>query len=249
MASSWPGSSETPYLRVMAKDTEKVELFALPSAVPIGTITLTSCYNISMKVLYMTYEELLSDMLARKGGVLTARDASDANIPKKVFYRFIQENELEKASHGVYVSPDEIPDELYLLQQRYPKIIFSHQTALWLHDLAEREPLPISLTVDSNYNAGSLSDQGVKIYYVKPDWYDMGACEVKSPGGHLVRAYDKERTLCDMIRRKKATDPAAYRYALRHYAASPEKNLLNLSEYAQRMGIERQVAQAMEVLL
>ena len=52
-----------------------------------------------------------------------------------------------------------------------------------------------------------------------------------------------------MIRRKKATDPAAYRNALRHYAASPEKNLLNLSEYAQRMGIERQVAQAMEVLL
>lgn len=83
-----------------------------------------------MKVSYLTYEELLSDMLERKGGVLTARDASDANIPKKVLYRFIQENELEKASHGVYVSPDEIPDELYLLQQRYPKIIFSHQTGI-----------------------------------------------------------------------------------------------------------------------
>ena len=132
-----------------------------------------------MKVPYTTYEELLNDMLERKGGILTARDASDANIPKKALYRFIQENELEKASHGVYVSPDEIPDELYLLQQRYPKIIFSHQTALWLHDLAEREPLPISLTVDSNYNAGSLTDQGVKIYYVKPDWYDMGVCEAK----------------------------------------------------------------------
>ena len=52
-----------------------------------------------------------------------------------------------------------------------------------------------------------------------------------------------------MIRRRKATDPAAYRYALRRYAGSPDKNLLNLSEYSQRMGIERQVAQAMEVLL
>lgn len=221
----------------------------MTNTIPIETFTLKTCYNISMKVSYLTYEELLSDMLERKGGVLTARDASDANIPKKVLYRFIQENELEKASHGVYVSPDEIPDELYLLQQRYPKIIFSHQTALWLHDLAEREPLPISLTVDSNYNAGSLSNQGVKIYYVKPDWYDMGSCEAKSPGGHLVRAYDRERTLCDMIRRRKATDPAAYRYALRRYAGSPDKNLLNLSEYSQRMGIERQVAQAMEVLL
>ena len=134
-----------------------------------------------MKVSYSTYEELLNDILGRKGGVLTARDASDANIPKKALYRFIQENELEKASHGVYVSPDEIPDELYLLQQRYPKIVFSHQTALWLHDLAELEPLPVSLTVDSNYNAGSLSDQGVKIYYVKPDWYDMGGMRDEVP--------------------------------------------------------------------
>lgn len=83
VASSWPGSSETPYLRVMAKDTEKVELFALPSAVPIGTITLTSCYNISMKVPYMTYEELLSDMLARKGGVLTARGRLGCQHPEE----------------------------------------------------------------------------------------------------------------------------------------------------------------------
>lgn len=216
---------------------------------PIDTITLNSCYNISMKVTYETYERALNSILDRNGGVLAASDATDADIPKKALYRFIQENELEKASHGVYVSPDEIPDELYLLQHRYPKIVFSHQTALWLHDLAEREPLPISLTVDSGYNAGSLSDQGVKIYYVKPDWYDTGLCEVKSPGGHSVKAYDKERTICDMIRRRKTTDPAAYRYALRHYAGSPDKNLLNLSEYAQKMGIERQVAQAMEVLL
>lgn len=221
----------------------------LPNAITIETFTLNTCYNISMKVAYATYGRMLDDILERGGGVLTASDASDANVPKKALYRFIRENELEKTSHGVYVSPDEIPDELYLLQKRYPKIVFSHQTALWLHDLAEREPLPISLTVDSGYNAGSLSDQGVKVYYVKPDWYGMGVCETKSPGGHLVRAYDRERTICDMIRRKKTTDPAAYRYALRRYAGSSEKNLLNLSEYAQRMGIESQVAQAMEVLL
>ena len=202
-----------------------------------------------MKVTYEAYDGMLNDILERKGGVLTASDASNANVPKKAFYRFIRENELERASHGIYVGPDEIPDELFLLQQRYPKIVFSHQTALWLHDHAEREPLPISLTVDSGYNAGSLSDQGVKIYYVKPDWYGMGLCEAKSPGGHLVRTYDKERTICDMIRRRKAADPAAYRYALRRYAESPGKNLLNLSEYAQKMGIERQVVQAMEVLL
>lgn len=213
------------------------------------TFTLNSCYNISVKVPYATYHVMLSELLERNGGVLSSSTVAGDGIPKKALYRFIRESGLEKASHGVYMSPDEIPDELYLLQQRYPKIIYSHQTALWLHDLAEREPLPIALTVDSGYNAGSLSDQGVRIYYVKPDWYEMGACEMESPGGHAVRAYDRERTICDMVRRRSSTDPAAYRYALRRYANSSSKNLQNLSKYAQKMGIERQVMQAMEVLL
>ena len=46
------------------------------------------------------------------------------------------------------------PDELYLLQARYPKVVFSHETALYLHDMAEREPVPIVLTVESGYHSG-----------------------------------------------------------------------------------------------
>jgi len=44
-------------------------------------------------------------------------------------------------------------------------------------------------------------------------------------------------------------DPAAYGYALRRYAASREKDLARLERYAKEMGVERQVQQAMEVLL
>ena len=64
-----------------------------------------------------------------------------------------------------------------------------------------------------------------------------------------MRAYDRERTVCDVVRRKAAMDPAAYRYALRRYAASREKDLARLGRYAREMGVERQVQQAMEGLL
>ena len=87
------------------------------------------------------------------------------------------------------------------------------------------------------------------IFYVKPEWYGIGISEAESPGGHVVRAYDRERTVCDVVRRKAAMDPAAYGYALRRYAASREKDLARLGRYAREMGVERQVQQAMEVLL
>lgn len=131
---------------------------------------------------------------------------------------------------------DVFPDELYLLQARYPKVVFSHETALYLHDMAEREPVPITLTVESGYHSGSLKDQGVRIFYVKPEWYGLGISEAESPGGHVVRTYDRERTVCDVVRRKAAMDPAAYGYALRRYAAGREKNLARLGATPGRWG-------------
>ena len=50
--------------------------------------------------------------------------------------------------------------------------------------MAEREPVPIALTVESGYHSGSLKDQGVRIFYVKPEWYGLGISEAESPGGH-----------------------------------------------------------------
>lgn len=114
---------------------------------------------------------------------------------------------------------------------------------------AEREPVPIALTVESGYHSASLKNQGVRIFYVKPEWYGLGISEAESLGGHVVRVYDRERTVCDVVRRKAAMDPAAYGYALRRYAASREKDLARLGRYAKEMEVDKQVQQVVEVLL
>ena len=138
---------------------------------------------------------------------------------------------------------------LILLQKRFPKAAFSHESALYLHDLTDREPMPISVTVDSGYNAGPLKAQGVRIYYTKPEWYEMGLAEVETPSGAKVRAYDKERTICDLIRKRTAFDPAVFRQAIRDYVRSRDKNLARLSDYARAMNIESRVYEVMEVAL
>ncbi len=93
------------------------------------------------------------------------------------------------------------------------------------------------------------SRQGVRIYYVKPDWYDLGITEVRSPGGATVKAYDKERTLCDIIRKRATTDSSVFRQAIREYARSRDKNLARLSLYSQKMNMESRVREVMEVAL
>ncbi len=200
-----------------------------------------------MKVARHTQE--LDRILEEGDGVITASAAAKAGISKDSFYRYVRNRGLERQSRGIYLSKDALPDEFALLQARFPKAVFSHDTALFLHSLSEREPIPLSVSVESGYNSPSLKGQGVRIHYVKPEWHSMGVVDVKTPDGNLVRAYDKERTICDVIRRRANADVAEFNYALKSYISSKDKNLARLSEYARTMNMESRVWDVMGVLL
>ena len=195
------------------------------------------------------YDKTLNSILEANAGIITSAEAQEAGATRPAFSDYVRRHGLERASRGVYIDPDVFPDEMALLQKRFPKAVFSHDSALYLHDLTDREPMPISVTVDSNYNAGPLRDQGVRVHYAKPEWYELGLTEVKTPGGLNVRAYDKERTICDLIRKRAAFDPAVFGQAIRDYSRSKDKDLARLSSYARTMNMESRVYEVMEVAL
>lgn len=195
------------------------------------------------------HDETLGRILDENAGIITSAEAQSAGVNRPAFSDYVRRRGLEPASRGVYVDPDVFPDEMVLLQKRYPKAVFSHESALYLHDLIDHEPMPISVTVNSSYNAGSLRNQGVRVYYVKLEWYELGLAKVETPSGAQVEAYDKERTICDLIRKRNIVDVAVFRQAIRNYVRSKDKNLTRLSEYAYAMNMESRVFEVMEVAM
>ena len=195
------------------------------------------------------YDTVLDDILERNAGIITSAEAQKAGVTRPAFSDYVRRRELEQTSRGVYIASDAFPDEMALLQKRFPKAVFSHDSALYLHDLTDREPMPVSVTVDSSYNASALKDQGVRVYYVKPEWYGLGLAAVETPSGFTVRAYDKERTICDLIRKRAIIDSAVFRQAIRNYVRSKDKDLTRLSSYARAMNMESRVFDVMEVAL
>ena len=82
------------------------------------------------------------DALVRGGnGVLRTADAVAAGITKPVLGNYVRERDLERVGHGLYLAPDAWKDGMYLLHLRCPQAVFSHDTALFLHDLTDRAPL------------------------------------------------------------------------------------------------------------
>ena len=190
----------------------------------------------------------IEKILLEKRGILKTADVVAAGITKEYFYQFVKSARLQKAAHGIYITADTLIDEMYLLQAQFPKAVYSHEAALYLHELAEREPVPLTVTVASNYNSGGLIKKGVQVYYAKSEWYELGITRVPSFGGHPVLVYDLERTICDIVRRYDDMDVAAFNYAVKEYVKRKDKDYARLSRYAAALCIERKIREKMGVL-
>ncbi|MCL5982537.1 MAG: type IV toxin-antitoxin system AbiEi family antitoxin domain-containing protein [Firmicutes bacterium] len=193
--------------------------------------------------------EILDSLLQENIGFLKTSDAVRVGISKSYFGQYVQQRGLERVAHGIYMSQDAWEDGMYVLQVRYPAAVFSHETALYLLNLAAREPLKYSLTLKAGTNATGLTKQGVKVYKVKEELFAEGIIEVQSPAGHALRAYNPERTICDLLRSRSNIEIQDLQAAIKDYVRLKEKNIPLLMRYAKAFSVEKIVRQYLEVLL
>lgn len=188
-------------------------------------------------------------ILSQNGGTVTTAQANTVGISNERLRLLVKTGELERASHGVYVSPDEFVDKMYVAQRRRPKIIYSHETALFLHGLTDRDPVSYTVTVPTGYNAANLREDGLIVLTVKKELHEMGITQMETMFGHTVTAYGLERTICDCIRSRNQMDIAIVTDAMKRYARRSDKNLNALMQMAEAFRVTKLLRTYMEVLL
>lgn len=197
----------------------------------------------------MDEENILDNLLEKQNGYIRLIDAQNEGVSKYAVMEYVRKNEMEKVAPGIYISPDAWEDRLFLLQLRNRKIVFSHETALHLHNLSDREPFSPVITVGRGYNAKHLKDNGVVVHTVRPEWLELGLMQAQTFTGNTVRIYERERCICDIIKNKNKMDIQVFKMALTSYFNDGDKNIHNLMEYSKIMGISDKVRQYTEVLL
>lgn len=190
------------------------------------------------------------DSLVRSGnGYLRTSEVTRQGISKPTLAEYVSRRQMLRVAHGLYRSPDAWQDELYQISAANGRAVFSHETALMLYGLTEREPEQICVTVPTGYNATHLRQKGLKVYQMKPELARLGKSEEKTVFGNPVLVYDRERTICDIIRQKDSMDIQVFRFALKTYMADRQKDLNRLLFYAKALGVETAVRTYTEVLL
>lgn len=197
----------------------------------------------------MNHFQQLDQMVEKQGGILQTAQVVEAGISKPVCYEYVKDRKMERAAHGIYVSKDSWIDAMYLIHLRFGQAVFSHETALFFHDLTDREPMPYTVTLKTGYNPARLKAEGVQVYTIKPELHGVGLTTVQTPFGHPVPIYDMERTICDLLRSRNRIEIQTYQEALKAYARRKDKNLRRLMQYAGAFRVEKILRQYLEVLL
>ena len=114
----------------------------------------------------MIENKVLDDLLNKGNGYLKTADVTEMGISREILRRYVNDKNLERVARGIYVSSDTWEDDLYIIGLKNEKIIYSHETALYLLGLMEREPRRKTVTVNFGYNASHLTKQGIKVFTV-----------------------------------------------------------------------------------
>lgn len=197
----------------------------------------------------MDYSTKLEKLIQKNNGVISTKKVTEAGIPRTYLSEFVKRGILERLERGVYISKDCYDDEMYRLQIKYEQAIFSHDTALFLHDLTDRDPLQYAVTVKTGYNTKNIKASGAKVYTIKKELYDLGLITVKTSFDRVVKTYNMERTICDIVRSRSQVDIEILIDALKRYTKRKDKNLPQLMRYADKFRIMSILRKYLEVLL
>lgn len=188
-------------------------------------------------------------LLEKYNGSFTARQALEEGIASSVLSRMVKQELLERVGPGIYNDPQRFEDEFLIAQLRLNKGIYSLNTALYFYDMTDYTPRHLDMNFPRGYHS-----QYIKSLNVRPSWqveslYNLGINTVRTPCGNLVRTYDIERTLCDIIQPHHMVQDEIIRDALHVYVRRRGKDLNQLLWYAKKLRVYAKMRDYMTILL
>lgn len=190
----------------------------------------------------------LERIFKTNGGYITREDIDNANIPSWFLSDFVKKNNLNKIAPGFYANDNFIVDDYLILQRRYPKYIYAGLSALYLLGLTDKIPTNIEVSAPQNYHPSRSKVDSLIIHKLSnSNIYELGIKEVKTMFGNIVKTYDEERTICDVIKYRDKYDSETFNKAIKIYIRTIN-NQSKLFKYARELGVEKKVYEIMEVV-
>jgi predicted transcriptional regulator of viral defense system len=197
----------------------------------------------------VNHKKRIEELIKKNHGTVLSSDLNEYDIPRAYLQSMVKEGSIERIERGIYVATNSFEDEMYAMQRKYTKLIYSHETSLFIHGLSDRTPFEYSASVPSGYKVVNNVSEKFKIYYIKKNLHQLGVEVCKSPFGNQISVYNVERTICDILRSRSRIDVQILNDAMKRFVKLKSTDYSLLMNYAKQLNIESIVKDYLEVLL
>lgn len=198
-----------------------------------------------------TEKKKLRSMFSQHDFVMTTAEL----MAEKIYYADIQnllkDGLIEKVKRGYYHWIDNFDGrEIVIINRLFPDAVLCMETALFYYKYSDRNPPEWNITIDKNTSRQrtKIDYPFVKEYRVEPALLSIGETKGEIDSAQ-VRIYDRDRTICDVLRNMNKMDKEIFNKAIQSYVKDPKKNIPNLMEYAKELRVQKRVKDLIGVWL
>lgn len=193
----------------------------------------------------------LNDIFKDYDYVMTTAQLSAVKLYYRDIQQMLNEGLIEKIKRGYYHWIDSYGKaEIVIINRLFPDGVLCMDTALFYYKYSDRTPAEWHITIDKNTSRQRTQVEYpmIKAYRVESELLPLGETEGEIDS-QKVRIYDRDRTICDVLRNMNKMDKEIFNKAIQGYVKDPQKNIPNLMQYAKALRVQKRVKDIIEVWL
>ena len=193
----------------------------------------------------------LNDIFKDYDYVMTTAQLSAVKLYYRDIQRMLNEGLIEKIKRGYYHWIESYgKDEIVIINRLFPDGVLCMDTALFYYKYSDRTPAEWHITIDKNTSRQRTQVEHplIKAYRVESELLPLGETEGEIDS-QKVRIYDRDRTICDVLRNMNKMDKEIFNKAIQGYVKDPKKNIPNLMQYAKALRVQKRLKDIIEVWL
>lgn len=207
-------------------------------------------YKVVLEVgrsVFMNYESIFKQY----GGIMRTCELKREGVSYQILQELMAEGLVEKIKYGYYQWQDEKAfSEVSVISALFPDAIVCDMSAAMYYGYTDRVPGIWHIAVDnrSARNKFKIDFPQIKPHFISADRLGIGVSEGKIDG-ITVKIYDRERIICDCLRRINTMDGEVLNTIIQRYVRDKDKDSARLMEYAARLGVEKKARRMIGIWL
>lgn len=194
----------------------------------------------------------VDSLFLNHNGIARTKDFLNAGISHYYIQKLESQGEIVRVKQGLYRQADHngngTVDELLEASKLVPKGVICLLSALSFYELTTYNPWEYQIAIHREGKRPKLpAYPPIRVFYLADTQYHLGISKVEIEGT-AVSMYDREKTICDMVRYREKVGIDIMKEGLRNYLHSPYKNITKLVQYADKLRIRTVLHKYLEVL-